>query len=238
MFDEKRILSLIPARGGSKRLAHKNTLPLQGKPLIGWTIEAAKKSKYIDEIVVSTDDNEIAKIATKFGASVPFMRPAQLATDTASSYSVVIHCLNYFKQKNVNFDKVLLLQPTSPLRTEEHIDEAIASYFQKDASALVSVCECDHSPLWSNVLPASKSLANFMRPETVGLRGQDLPKYYRLNGAIYMFDVNEYIKTEGNFYGPNAFGYEMNNQASIDIDTKTDFQLATLILQEQDESTK
>lgn len=206
--------------------------------MIGWTIEAAKESKYIDEVVVSTDDNELAKISKEFGASVPFMRPDQLATDMADSYSVVMHCLNYFKINNVNFDMVLLLQPTSPLRTGKHIDEAIESYFEKNAKAIISVCECDHSPLWSSVLPVDKSLVNFISPEIAGLRSQDLPKYYRLNGAIYVFDVKEYIKSKGNLYGENSFAYEMNNQSSIDIDTKIDFQLAKLIFQEQDNINK
>jgi len=233
MFNKKRILALIPARGGSKRLPRKNALPFVGKPLIAWTIKAAKESNYVDNVVVSTDDYELAEIAKKYNASVPFIRPAELATDEASTHSVILHALEKLDD-TAQFDLVLILQPSSPLRTAKHIDGSIEYYFRKEAKAVLSVCECDHNPLWVNTLPDNMSLDVFIKPEIIGIRSQDLPKYYKLNGAIYLFDIKQYIHSKGNMYGPNSFAYEMEGNSSIDIDTKIDFQLASLILQETD----
>jgi CMP-N-acetylneuraminic acid synthetase len=181
VLNGKTFLAVIPARGGSKRLPRKNVLDLAGKPLIAWTIEAAKQSKYIDHFVVSTDDQEITDVSKQFGAEV-LTRPGELATDTASSVDVVLHSINA-QQKQ--YDYVILLQPTSPLRTAQHIDEAIELLFEKNANAIISVCETDHSPLWSNTLHEDGNMDNFIREEVKGKRSQDLPTYYRLNGAIF-----------------------------------------------------
>ena len=148
MIKGKTVLAVIPARGGSKRLPRKNCLLLQGKPLIVYSIEAAKESVYIDEVVVSTDDEEIASLARQAGASVPFLRPAELSTDEASSVDVVAHALNYYQVNEKKlFDYVVLLQPTSPLRTAAHINQALELLKEKKADAIVSVCEAEHSPL-------------------------------------------------------------------------------------------
>lgn len=233
MLKKKRVLALIPARGGSKRLPRKNILPLNGVPLIAWTIKAAQNSNYIDETIVSTDDDELAEVAKNMGASVPFKRPDHLASDNATSHSVIEHCLEYCKSEGENFDILVLLQPTSPLRSAVHIDAAIEVYLDKHARSVISVCECDHSPLWSNILPDTCSMDNFLNKELLGIRSQDLPKYFRINGAIYICDIPKYISSGGNFYESESFAYIMDAQSSIDIDTDIDFKLADLIARER-----
>jgi len=230
MIKNKKILAIIPARGGSKRLPKKNILPLSGKPLIQWTIESAKKSKYIDTTMVSTDCLEIEKVAKDSGALVPYLRSITLSSDTASSMDVIFDVLKYYEEQNKSFDLVLLLQPTSPLRTQTDIDKAIELFIEKEASTVVSVTECDHSPLWSNTLPDNLSLSNFIGEDILLKRSQDLPTYYRLNGAIYLFDVKN-IKRDINYLSsPNAFAFVMDKMHSIDIDDELDFKVAQAIL--------
>lgn len=226
MINGKRVLAIIPARGGSKRLPRKNVLSLAGKPLIGWTIEAAQKSKYIDDVFLSTDDKEIADIASQFGVTVPKLRPAELASDTASSSDVIIYTLKEFGQKA---DIVVLLQPTSPLREVVHIDEALELFIRKSAFSVVSVTPCEHSPLWANILPDDASLASFLR--TVGeQRSQDLSQYYRFNGALYIFDAKKLLEAGEICYDSNSFAYIMDNKFSIDIDQPFDLELAEFLL--------
>jgi CMP-N-acetylneuraminic acid synthetase len=225
VFKDKTFLAVIPARGGSKRLPRKNVLDLAGKPLIAWTIEAAKNSKYIDHFVVSTDDQEISDVSKKYGAEV-LTRPGELATDTASSVDVVLHAI---ASQNQPYDYVILLQPTSPLRTAQHIDEAIELFFEKNANAVISVCETDHSPLWANTLPDDGNMDDFIREEVKGKRSQDLPAYYRLNGAVYIADTVSVVK-EKSFYPEKTYSYVMEKSVSVDVDHRFDFKLVEVIL--------
>jgi len=230
MISDKKILAIIPARGGSKRLPKKNILPLSGKPLIQWTIEAASKSNYITTTMVSTDCVEIEKVAKDIGAAVPYLRSAKISGDTATSMDVIFDVLNFYERQHQYFDLVLLLQPTSPLRTHTDINKAIELYMEKEATAVVSVTECDHSPLWSNTLPESLSFSNFISEDLLLKRSQDLPTYYRLNGAIYLFDVQQ-IKSNANYLShPKIFAYVMDKLHSIDIDDELDFKVAQAIL--------
>lgn len=224
MIDNKRILAIIPARGGSKRLPRKNILSLAGKPLIAWTIEAGLKSKYIDEVVVTSDDMEILNVSKAYGA-LTVNRPAKLASDTSTTFDAVEHALR--KQKT--FDYVVLLQPTSPLRIAQHINEAIELLFDKKAEAVVSICEVEHSPSWSNVLPENGCMDSFLPSGLENIRSQDLEKYYRINGAIYISNTESLIKQRTFFLKKNIFGYIMESKSSIDIDTKFDFQLAEFL---------
>ena len=187
----KTFLAIIPARGGSKRLPRKNILDLCGKPLISWSIEAALKSKYISKVVVSSDDEEILNISSNFGADI-IKRPYELANDTATTFDTVKHTIDNFE----NYDYIVLLQPTSPLRNENQIDEAIELLEEKQADAIVSVCEMDHSPLWSNILPEDGNMRGFLREEILNKRSQDLEKYYRLNGAIYICKTYKLLKNK------------------------------------------
>jgi CMP-N-acetylneuraminic acid synthetase len=227
VINNKKILAVITARAGSKRLPNKNILNLAGKPLIAWTIDEAKKSKYIDKLIVSTDSKKIAEISKYYGAEVPFMRPLKLAIDTADSISVLKHSIEFFKNK---FDYILLLQPTSPLRTVKDIDKAIIILNNK-TKAVVSVCETEHSPLWSNILPEDLSMKNFIRSEIKNKRSQDLPKYYRLNGAIYIAETKYFYKNNG-FLGDKTKAYIMSQQNSVDIDTELDFKFCEILINE------
>ncbi|MDX2481474.1 MAG: acylneuraminate cytidylyltransferase family protein [Desulfuromusa sp.] len=229
MFDGKKILALIPARGGSKGLPGKNTRELCGKPLITWSIDAAKASSYVDRTIVSTDCPMIASIAKSAGADVPFMRPAELATDSASNMDTCLHAMEWL-EKNVNcYNLLLVLQPTSPLRTTADIDAAIEKLGETKASSVVSVCETDHHPWWSNQLPQDGNMKDFLRPEILNKNRQDLPKFYRLNGAIYLAQVTE-LKKNRSFYGPKTFAYLMPTERSVDIDLIQDFLLAEAYL--------
>ncbi len=229
MFKGKRILAVIPARGGSKGLPGKNIRNLAEKPLVSWTIDAAKGSQYIDTVTVNTDSIEIAEVARKYGAQVPFLRPAELATDSASSYDVIIHALNWHAEQEILFDLVMLLQPTSPLRTVHDIDRAIEIFFEKKAQAIVSVCPCDHHPWWANTLPNSGNMEKFLRPEVLQTNRQGLPPHYRLNGAIYLADI-DFLRLNGSFFGSKTFALTMSKKHSVDIDDIIDFQLAEFFL--------
>lgn len=222
MYKNKTFLGIIPARGGSKRLPRKNLLNLCGKPLIAWTIEAGKKSRYIDEIIVTSDDDEILGISKQFGSNI-IKRPKELASDTALTFDAVKHVLDSISE---SYDYVILLQPTSPLRNEKHIDEAIEFLFVKNADAVISVCETEHCPLWCNTLPDNKSMEGFLKEEIKNKRSQDLPKYYRLNGAIYICNIDKLLKAKSFFLEKNIFAYIMDKKSSIDIDEEIDFILA------------
>ena len=223
-----KILAIIPARGGSKRLPRKNILELCGKPLIQWTIDAALECDGIDTVMVSTDCSEISQIAKNAGAEVPFLRNAELSSDTASSADVVLDAISYYKNNNQLFDAIILLQPTSPLRTTEDISNAISLYKEKSANAIVSVTECEHSPLWCNTLPDNLSMDNFILDNIKKTRSQDLPIYYRLNGAIYLVKT-VIFQQEKQFIPSFTYSLIMKNENSIDIDTEFDFNLAKLI---------
>ena len=221
MSNKEKFLAIIPARGGSKRLPRKNILELCGKPLIAWSIEAGQKSKYIDKVVVSSDDSEILDIAKKFEADV-LRRPNNLATDTSTTFDVIKHILDNIE----GFDYIVLLQPTSPLRDENHIDMAIKLLQDKNADAVISVSETDHNPLWSNTLDDSLSMKNFLKDEVLNKRSQDLKKYYRLNGGIYICETNKLLAQKSFFLKENIYAYKMDKQSSIDVDDEADFKIA------------
>lgn len=227
MLNNKTFLAIIPARGGSKRLPRKNVLPLAGKPLISWSIEAALKSKYIDKVVVTSDDSEILNISEKYGSSI-IKRPNELASDTASSFDAIVHTIGCEKK----YDYIILIQPTSPLRTEEHIDEAIELLIQKDANAVISVTLTEHSPLWCNVLPEDNNMKTFLNQNILNTRSQDLDSYYRLNGAIYICNTEKLLENKSFFLKENIYAYIMDNASSVDIDEKIDFKLAELLKME------
>jgi len=231
MIDGKTIVAIIPARGGSKRLPHKNILPLQNKPLIAWTIDAGLQSQFVDRVIVSTDCNEIADIAIKYGAEVPFIRPDDIAGDFTSTDSVILHCLETISDQ-FKADIVVILQPTSPLRTSSDIDVVLRKLVDKKANGVVSVCKCEHSPFWSNTLPESGEMNFFLKEEVKGKRSQDLPTCYRLNGAIYAFSVDFIINNLGIGYSEGVFSSEMPTIRSVDIDNALDFKLAEVILAE------
>lgn len=219
-------LAIIPARGGSKRLAKKNVLDLNGKPLISWTIEAAKKSTYMQDILVSSDDKEILNIAKKQNVNI-LKRPEFLASDTASSFDAIVHAI---ENQNTQYEYIVLLQATSPLRNNKHIDEAIELLKSKNADAIISVCECEHSPLWTNTIQKDLDISNFLNDELLNKRSQDLDNYYRLNGAIYICKTKKLLKEKSFFLKKNIYAYIMPKEFSIDIDDKLDFIFAETLM--------
>ena len=228
MLKNKTFLAIIPARGGSKRVPRKNILDLAGKPLISWSIEAALKSKYVDKVVVSSDDDEILQVSKDFGSDT-LKRPDKLATDASTSFDAIKHTIS----NTQGYDYIVLLQPTSPLRDFKHIDEAIQTLVDKDADAVISVCEMDHSPLWSNTLPKDDSMSLFIKDEVKNRRSQDLETYYRLNGAIYICKIDLLLREETFFIKENIYAYKMDRKSSIDIDEKIDFKLAEFFIKEE-----
>jgi CMP-N-acetylneuraminic acid synthetase len=229
MYNWKTFLAIIPARGGSKRLPNKNVLPLAGKPMLVWTIESAIQSKYLDEIVLSTDSDDIIKVAGNYKIKT-IKRPIELASDTAKTVDVVKHVIENIDKK---YDFIVLLQPTSPLRTSTHIDEAIEQLIKLNADAIISVTEADHSPLWCNILPENLSMENFISEDIKDKRSQELPKFYRLNGAIYICKIEKLIEENTFFLKKNLYAYIMDKKSSIDIDEELDFKLAEIILKEK-----
>ena len=229
MYKKNKILAIIPARSGSKGLKDKNIRELNGKPLIAYTIEAAKKSGIFDEIVVSTDSEEYANIARKYGAKVPFLRPSDLSKDTTSTTDVIINLLNYYKEIGIEFEGFMLLQPTSPLRDELDIINSLNLFKEKNANSVVSVCECEHSPLLTTNLDNEGKLDGFIK-NIKGKRRQDLDIYYRLNGAIYLCKI-DYFLTYKDFYKEKSFPYIMDSNKSIDIDDIYQFKLAEIIME-------
>lgn len=227
-----RNLAIIPARSGSKGLKDKNIKLLNGKPLLVYTIEAARESGLFDEIMVSTDSREYADIAKKWGANVPFLRSDILSNDTASSWDVVKEVIEGYKNLGTEFDTVALLQPTSPLRTSNDIVEGYHMMKAKEANFIVGVCEMDHSPLWSNTLPDDLSMENFIRPEVVKMPRQSIPTYYRINGALYIVKVN-HLLSKNDIYCDRSYATLMTKEKSVDIDSESDFLLAEILMKEK-----
>ena len=230
----KKALAIITARGGSKSLPGKNIKILAGKPLIAWTIEAALKSKYLDRVLVSTDDKNIAAIAKKYGAEVPFLRPKKLATDKTPTVPVLLHALRWLKlNEGYKPDAVVTLQPTSPLRLTKHIDAALRLFNKTGADSVVSVCRVEHSPYWMMKVKGDR-VSPFMKDYSERKRRQDLLPVYRPNGAIYITRYDVLTKTK-RILGRNTRAIVMDAESSVDIDTAMDFKLAETVLKEKRE---
>lgn len=229
MLDKFHVTALIPARGGSKRLPRKNVKLLHGKPLIAWSIEVAKASKYIDRVIVSTDDEEIKRISEQYRAEVPFLRPEYLSNDHASSFDVIKHAIDFLTLSRSN-ELIVLLQPTSPLRLASEIDAALEFFVQKNAKGVVSISETEHSPMWSNTLPEDGCMSDFIRPEVQGKRSQDLPTFFRLNGSIYIYETLSLLEQSKIFFNENVYGFQTSLETAVDIDTGLDFLIAETIM--------
>jgi len=231
MTNKKKHIAVIPARGGSKRLPGKNLMSIAGKPLIAWTIQAALECRIFDKVVVSTDSEEIAKEAIKYGAEVPFLRPSELAGDNATTVDVLIHLIDNLNNTDaLSFTHITLLQPTSPLRNAGNITDAINFMNSKNADAVISICKTEHSPLWSNTLPPDRSLTGFIANNIQKTPSQNLPEYYRLNGALYICDIHRMLEEKTLYLPSNCFGFVMSRKNSIDIDDQVDFDLAEIYL--------
>ena len=219
-----KTFALIPARGGSKGIPRKNIRMIAGKPLIVWTIEAALRSALLDAVVVSTDDAEIADVARSAGAQVPFMRPAELARDQTPGLDPVMHALDRLPE----YGSVLLLQPTSPLRTTADIDACLGLAAERGAVSVVSVSEPEAHPYWSYRLNTDQTLARLIETTPV-TRRQDLPQVVAVNGAMY-FAQADWLRRSGSLVDAQTLAYVMPRERSIDIDTPLDWALAELLL--------
>ncbi|EQB87125.1 CMP-N-acetylneuraminic acid synthetase [Clostridium punense] len=228
MYNEKTILAIIPARSGSKGFSHKNIAEIDGKPTLAYSIIAAQNSGIIDDIVVSTDSIEYAEIAKDWGAFVPFIRPDYLSTDEASTIDVILHTIKELRNTGREYDYLILLQPTSPLRKSTDITNAIKLCFEKSANSIISVCEAEHSPLWCNTIDEDLSMENFITSNG-NKRRQEISTYYRLNGAIYISKVDFFVKNKS-FYSSKAFAYIMDKYSSVDIDSQFDLDFARFLM--------
>jgi N-acylneuraminate cytidylyltransferase len=225
MIRDKKVLGIIPARGGSKGVPRKNIRVVAGKPLIAWTIEEAKKSKFIDRLILSSNDAEIIAVAREWGCDVPFIRPSELSQDGTPGVEPVIHAL----MELPDYDYVVMLQPTSPLRSVGDIDGCIEKCINSNSNACVSVVEPDKSPYWMYFLDDRDKMTPFVETQEQFLRRQDLPKVYSLNGAVYVAEKNWLIQGRS-FLTRETVGYEMPIERSLDIDTNIDFNIAELLM--------
>ena len=227
------ILGVITARGGSKAIPRKNVKMVADKPLIAWTILAAKGSSGLGRVLVSTDDPEIAEVSSQWGADVPFTRPASLAQDLSSHIDVVIHAIDWVEQNQaVKLNYVLLLQPTVPFRSSEDIDSAIQLAYKMDADSVVSVYPCERHPFLSKQITEDGRLKDFVFRIESDLPRQTLPPAYTLNGAIYLIKP-QVLKERHSWYSDNTYAYVMPPERSMDIDSEWDLYVADLILRDK-----
>jgi len=222
-------IAIIPARSGSKGLKDKNIKLLNGKPLLAYSIEAALKSKCFDVVYVSTDSKKYADIAIKYGAEVPFLRSKVNAGDHSDAWSVIKEVLENYKKLGKDFDTFTYLQPTSPLRKASDIRNSYKLYKDLKANSIVSVCEASVSPLYCYQLPKNNLLSKVLNVENENKRRQDAGAFYTMNGAIYLANVKNFLKTN-DIYKNKCYAYVMDKQSSVDIDDALDFKIAEAII--------
>lgn len=228
----KQILAIVTARGGSKGVPRKNLRNLAGKPLLVWSIEAAASAQHAMRVLVSTDDPEIAAAGRLAGAEVPFLRPADLADDCATSESAVIHALDWlYQHENYSPDLIVLLQPTSPFRTPQDIDTALKVQASTDADAVVSVAEIYRPVQWLRKIDAQGRMTEAVSAESISRR-QDAEKLYQLNGAVYVIKTDA-LRKGNSIYPDDSLAYVMPAERSLDIDNELDFLIADLLMQHQ-----
>ena len=229
---QQTILAVITARGGSKGIPKKNLSTILGKPLIAYTIEAALQARTLTRTIVSTDDKTIAQVSEQYGAEVPFLRPKHLSTDTATGIAVLQHAVTYLTANEDYFtDIIVCLQPTSPLRSAEDIDQAVNLCLKSGADSVVSLCRAKHHPFWMKKIVDGRVYSLLNEDEHIYTRRQALPPVYQLNGALYVTKTHVLIE-ENRVLGKYTAPYIMPPERSIDIDTPDDLKFATVLLKE------
>ncbi|WP_299017169.1 acylneuraminate cytidylyltransferase family protein [uncultured Polaribacter sp.] len=213
-----KILAIIPARGGSKGIPRKNLINFRGKPLIQWSIDVAKKANYINDVVVSSDDDEILEYASKTKGVICIKRPKELALDDSRTEPVLTHVLENI---NNHYDYLVLLQPTSPLRTFEDIDLSFLSLLNSKANSLISVCDLEHHPYKSFRVDENGFLKGIINNDFPFYPRQKLPEVYKPNGAIYIISIAHFLKNNRLFTNKTIY-YKMSTETSLDIDTLED----------------
>jgi CMP-N,N'-diacetyllegionaminic acid synthase len=230
LINEQSVLALITARGGSKGLPGKNIRSLMGKPLIAWSIEQAKACRYVDRVVVSTDDKDIAKIAKEYGAETPFLRPANLSIDTASTIDTVIHAINFIENQGDSFDFIILLEPTSPLRDVEDIEKALEKLNDRSgAESIVGVAQALSMHPSFLVRIINGTLKPFQGQWIASPRRQDLDEVYFFEGSLYISYCSS-IKKRKSFYHDATLPYIMPKYKSYEIDEIDDFIIIEALL--------
>ncbi len=230
MINGKKILAVIPARGGSKGLPGKNIRPLVGKPLISWSIEQGLSSKYIDKVVVSTDSPGIAEIARKAGAHVPFLRPERLATDNAASIDVILHAIDQLSDAGEMFDIVVMLEPTSPLRESADLDNAIKLLIETpDAESIVGICRVESAHPQFLVKLEERYLRPYINKDYRVLRRQEIDDLYFFEGSLYISHIDK-LRTRKNFYHDKCIGYVVPKWKSFEVDDMIDFFITEALL--------
>jgi N-acylneuraminate cytidylyltransferase/CMP-N,N'-diacetyllegionaminic acid synthase len=231
VFNGKTFLAIIPARGGSKGLPGKNIKELCGKPLIAWSIEAGLRSKYIDEVVVSTDYQDIADISKEYGASVPFLRPEFLASDTATSFDTIKHTIDYYANElKKEFDYIVLLEPTSPLRESSDIDNAIEQLFNSTADSIVGISKSENqNPAFLVLKDEQDFISGYENQDMKVIRRQDLKDVYFFEGTVYISRINVLL-IKKTFYHENTIGYVVPKFKSLEIDDIEDFIMVEAIM--------
>ena len=226
MYNNKRFLAIIPARSGSKGLPDKNIRVLMGKPLIAHTIQAALSTDLMDDVIVSTDSEEYAKIAKRYGAEIPFLRPKEIACDTSLASEYIIYTIETLKSAGRIYDYFVLLQPTSPLRKPEHIIEGIRMITEQNLTSVVAFSESEHPVEYYHRLPPDMNLGMLSMRES---NRQEHETCYRINGMLFISDCETYMNTHS-FYGANGKALIIDRLYAVDIDNSFDFELADFIL--------
>lgn len=232
MYQNKTFLAIIPARSGSKGLPNKNIRILCGKPLIAWSIEAGLQSKYIDEVVVSTDSQEYAQIAKSYGAKVPFLRPNELAQDTSTTFESIKHTIDFYKKHlNREFDYVVLLEPTSPLREVCDIDNSIEMLFaHTTAQAIVGVCKTEsQNPVFLVKLDSFNFIQSYSNKNFSPIRRQEIEDFFFFEGTIYVGTTQSFLENKG-FYHSQTIGYQVPKWKSLEVDDEDDFWMIEMMM--------
>jgi CMP-N,N'-diacetyllegionaminic acid synthase len=229
MIDKYKVVCIIPARGGSKGVPRKNIKPLAGKPLIAYTIEQSRQSKYIDRTIVSTEDREIADISQQCGAEVPFMRPDDLAGDHVATMDVLLHTINWLEEKDkYNFDILVLLHTTTPLREVKDIDSCVKMLVETKADNVISVTEAHRNPYFNMVEVDGQGKVRLVKEGAFTTR-QSAPEVYDLNASIYVW-WKDILKKEKKVFLAGSKIYVMPKERSIDIDDAVDFRIAEYLV--------
>ena len=232
MIDGKRVVVVVTARGGSKGVPRKNLRVVAGKPLLAWTLQAARDAKTVDEVVLSSDDEEILALGRDFGVTT-VQRPDELSGDVAKQEDAVLHAMDEVERRGPAGDLIVLLAPTNPLRDAALVDEVVSRHARHPrAKATLTVVECEHHPLRSNALPEDGSMAGFIPAELKWKNRQELPRYYRISGSVCVADW-AYFRSEKSFLASQTFAHVTDSRSGLDVDSEVDLHLAELQLRSQ-----